>query len=76
MNPALLAALINEVALPELTRWLTGLHQAGETVTEAAIVQKLLADTDIGIRLGEAWLAAHPVMPLAAVPNLSLPTQG
>lgn len=60
MNPLLLAALINEVAIPELTSWLRGLHTAGVLITEAAITQKLLTDTDLGTRIGLAWLAAHP----------------
>lgn len=60
MNPALLAALINEVALPELTRWLRGRHEAGQPLDDAAVLQKLLTDTQLGISIGEQWLAAHP----------------
>ena len=61
MNPALLAALINEIAIPELTTWLRSLHNAGTPITDAVILQKLITDTDLGIKIGEAWLASHPV---------------
>lgn len=60
MNPLLLAALVNNIAVPELTRWLTSLHIAGTPLTEAEAIRKLLADADFGVKLGEAWLAAHP----------------
>lgn len=60
MNPALLAVLINEVALPELTRWLRSRHATNQPLDDAAILQKLLTDTQIGIKIGEDWLAAHP----------------
>lgn len=60
MNAALLATLINTIALPELTTWLRGLHQAQTPVTEAMVIQKLISDTDLGISIGESWLAAHP----------------
>ena len=60
MNPALLAALINEVAIPELTAWLRARHAAGQSLTDADVLQKLITDTQIGIQIGEQWLAAHP----------------
>lgn len=60
MNPALLIALINEIAVPELTAWLRGRHTAGQSLTDADIIQKLLTDTRLGESIGEAWLAAHP----------------
>lgn len=60
MNPALLAALINEIAIPELTAWLRAKHAAGQTLTDADVIQKLATDTAFGINLGAAWLAAHP----------------
>lgn len=60
MNPALLAVLINEIAIPELTAWLRGRHAAGQTLDDAAILQKLITDTNLGIQIGEQWLAAHP----------------
>ena len=60
MSPALLAVLINEIALPELTTWLRTLHAAGTPLTDAVILQKLITDTNVGDEVGEAWLAAHP----------------
>lgn len=60
MNAALLAALINEIAVPELTRWLRAKHADGQIVDDAAILQKLLSDTNFGIAIGEAWLRDHP----------------
>lgn len=65
MNPALLAALINQIAIPELTTWLRTRHAAGQTLTDADILQKLSTDTNLGEQIGEAWLAAHPVTPPA-----------
>ena len=61
MNPALLAVLINEIAIPELTAWLRSRHAANQTLTDADVLQKLITDTDLGIKIGEQWLAAHPV---------------
>ncbi len=63
MNPALLAVLINEIALPELTNWLRSRHAAGATLTDADILQKLITDTQLGIQIGEQWLASHPPTP-------------
>lgn len=63
MNAALLLALINEVALPELSAWLRARHVAGQTVTDADVIQKLITDTNVGEQLGEAWLASHPATP-------------
>ncbi len=60
MNPALLAVLINEVGIPELTNWLRSLHGQGKAVTDADILQRLITDTNLGIQVGENWLAAHP----------------
>lgn len=65
MNPALLAVLINEVAIPELTAWLRGLHGSQTPITDAVIIQKLITDTNVGEQIGEAWLAAHPLPPAA-----------
>lgn len=63
MNAALLAALINEIAVPELTTWLRSLHTANTPITDAVIIQKLVTDTDIGEQIGLAWLAAHAPTP-------------
>lgn len=60
MNPALLAALINQVAIPELTTWLRSLHANNTPLTDAMILQKLITDTDLGTQIGNAWLASHP----------------
>lgn len=58
MNPLLLAALINEFAIPELTAWLRS--RKGESLTDADILAKLEMDAAAGVKLGEAWLVAHP----------------
>lgn len=60
MNPALLAALINSIALPELSRWLASLHTAGTPVTDAMMIEKLASDTNLGELIGTTWLKANP----------------
>lgn len=60
MSALLFAALINQVAVPELTRWLQGLHASGTPLTDAVIIQKLASDTNLGEQIGLAWLASHP----------------
>lgn len=61
MTTALLITLINEIAIPELTAWLRARHDAGQTeITNADIIAKLTADTQLGEQIGLAWLAAHP----------------
>jgi hypothetical protein len=60
MNPVLLAALIQQVAVPELLNWLRNRHASGAVVTDADILAKLGLDADAGIMRGLAWLAAHP----------------
>ena len=60
MNAALLIALIEQIAIPELKTWLAAKSAAGQTVTDADIIAKLASDTDLGEQIGKAWLAAHP----------------
>jgi hypothetical protein len=60
MNPALLAVLINEVAIPELTSWLRSRHAAGAPLTDADVIAKLVTDTNLIVQVGENWLAQHP----------------
>lgn len=55
---ALLAILINQVAIPELTQWL--LSRGNKPLDDTAILQKLASDTDLGARIGQAWLDSHP----------------
>lgn len=62
MNPVLLAALIQQVAIPELLNWLKIRHAAGVLITEAEVLAKLNLDADAGIVKGQAWLAAHPIV--------------
>lgn len=62
MNAALLATLINEVGIPELTLWLRGLHDSGTPLTDAIVIAKLAADTMLGESIGQAWLLAHPTV--------------
>jgi hypothetical protein len=60
MDPTLFAALIGRIAVPELMRWLDGLHQAGKVVTEAEALAKLRLDVDEGNAVGKAFLLSHP----------------
>ena len=60
MNPVLLAALISQVAVPELARWLAGLHAEGKVVTEAEARAKLNMDIAAGDAAGLAFLQSHP----------------
>jgi len=60
MDPVLLAALISQIGIPELARWLSELHAAGKTVTEAEARAKLAMDIDAGDAAGLAFLASHP----------------
>lgn len=60
MNAALLAVLINEVAIPELTTWLRSMHGSNTPITDEVILQKLITDTNVGEQIGTAWLASHP----------------
>ena len=60
LSPALLIALIQNLAIPELVAWLHSRHNAGQPLDDAAILAKLGVDADGGIALFEAWLAAHP----------------
>ena len=59
MPPLVLAALISQVAVPELARWLAELHAAGRVVTEEEALAKLGADIDAGNAAGQAFLASH-----------------
>lgn len=63
MNPLILGALLNEIALPELNRWLQSLHAEGKLVTEAEALAKLNLDVDEGNALGIAFLKSHPEQP-------------
>lgn len=58
MNPALLAILIQQIAVPELAAWLQSRN--GQPITDADIIKKLATDTALGEQIGQAWLDAHP----------------
>ncbi len=60
MTPALLIALLQQIAIPELMAWLKSRHDAGQTIDDAAILEKLQMDADAGIAAGEQWLKDHP----------------
>ena len=62
MNPALLIALIQNIAVPEIVAWLHARHEAGQPLDDAAILAKLGVDADGGIALFKAWKAAHPTI--------------
>jgi len=57
MSPLLLAALISQVGIPELTRWLAQLHADGKVVSEAEALAKLNLDVEAGNAAGRAFLA-------------------
>lgn len=59
MNPALVVALLQQVAIPELLAWLKSRHEAGQPLDDAAILEKLGLDADAGIAAGQAWLDQH-----------------
>jgi hypothetical protein len=59
MSPALLLILIQQIAIPELSVWLRSRHDAGQTLTDADVLAKLAADTDLIKQIGDQWLAAH-----------------
>ena len=58
MNPALLAALITQLGIPELIAWLKSRN--GAPVTDADIIAKLGVDEAAGIAAGQAFLDANP----------------
>lgn len=60
MNPVILAALISQVAIPELTRWLAQLHADDRVVTEADALALLNTDIDGANALGQQFLDSHP----------------
>ncbi len=59
MDPLLLAALIQQIAIPELARWLAELHADGRVVTEEEALAKLGMDVDAGNAAGLAFLETH-----------------
>jgi predicted transcriptional regulator len=61
VNPALLIALIEQIAVPELKAWLAARAAAGQPVTDADVIAKLASDTNLGEQIGKAWLDSHPV---------------
>lgn len=60
LSPALLAALITQVGIPELVRWLKSLHDEDEVVTEEAALEKLGLDVESANQVGEDFLNSHP----------------
>lgn len=59
MSPTLLAALINQFAVPEILRWLAQLHSEGRVVSEEEALAKLQMDADVGNAAGAAFLRSH-----------------
>jgi hypothetical protein len=63
----LLAPLLTQVVIPEITAIIRAHHNAtGNMPTDAQVLAALGSDTQTGITIGEAWLAAHPVTTAAA----------
>ena len=70
MNPGLLAALITQVLVPEISAIIRAHKNAtNQTPTDAQIIAALGLDADSGISIGSAWLAAHATP--AAVPPVA-----
>jgi hypothetical protein len=59
MTPALLIALIQQIAIPELLGWLKSRHDSGQTVDDAAILEKLQMDGAEVQAIADEWLKAH-----------------
>lgn len=61
MNSNMLAALLQQIVIPEVIAVVRAHHNAtGNLPTDAEVLAALGADADKGISVGEAWLAAHP----------------
>lgn len=61
MDPSLLAALITQVLIPEISAIIRAHRNAtGRMPTDAEVMAALQGDADAGIAIGSAWLAAHP----------------
>jgi len=56
MNPLFLLALLKEIAVPELQRWLSQLHAEGRVVTEEEALAKLDRDVDEANAVGRSFL--------------------
>ena len=66
MNPALIAALIEQIVVPEIAAIVRAHHNAtGKTPTDTEILAALQADTSRYIQLGEAFLASKGATPAA-----------
>ena len=60
ISPVVLGALITNVGVPELARWLASLHAEGKMVTQELAEQKLAEHVSDGDAAGVAFLASHP----------------
>ncbi len=57
---AIVAALIEQVAIPEILAVIRAHYNAtGHLPTDAEVIAALGTDADAGIATGRAWLAAH-----------------
>lgn len=63
MDPVLLAALITQIGIPELMRFLASLHAQNKVVTAEEAIAKLGRDVDDGDAQALAALAAYPATP-------------
>jgi hypothetical protein len=61
-NQALISALIQQVAIPEILAVIRAHHNAtGSLPTDAQVIAALGQDADGVVATGQAWLAAHPL---------------
>jgi len=65
MSPLIWLALLKEIALPELQRWLSELQAEGRTVTEEEALAKLERDVEDANAIGRSFLTttAPPPQP-------------
>ena len=60
MTPALLIALLQQIAIPELMAWLKSRHDAGQVIDDDAIIEKLHMDAAEVMGIALQWLKEHP----------------
>jgi hypothetical protein len=60
MNPALIAALINQLLIPELLEIVRRRQAADQPITDADIIREFNDRVLAIVTEGENWLAAHP----------------
>lgn len=66
MNPALIASLITNIVIPEVTSFIRSKIGFGQPMpTDAEVIANLQVMANSLISVGQAWLDAHPKTPAA-----------